>query len=211
VQPQLLIFDLDGTLVDSRADLAASINHMRHGYGLKALSLDIISGYVGSGAQDLVKRSLQGADISVDDALHVYKTHYNSNLAVHTTTYPGVREGIPELAHAGHKLAVLSNKPGGACRSIMRHFQLDRYFANIVGGGDLERLKPEPDGIFKIMGDSGMDVAHAWMIGDHHTDLAVAQNAGVKSAYVEYGFGDKLDREAVLSFSSFSNLVRYFV
>ena len=209
--PQLLIFDLDGTLVDSRADLAASINHMRDGYGLEALPQEVISGYIGSGARDLVRRSLQGADLQVDEALRVYKTHYDANLAVHTTTYPGVLEGIPKLAHAGQTLCVLSNKPGDACRAIMRHFGLDGYFTRIIGGGDLERLKPEPEGVITCLEATGMDAGQAWMIGDHHTDLVVAKNAGVKSAYVSYGFGDRLDLEAVVNFASFSDLVDYFV
>ena len=93
----------------------------------------------------------------------------------------------------------------------MKHFELDGYFASMVGGGDVENLKPAPDGVFEILNISGMDASQAWMVGDHHTDIAVAHNAGISSAYAEYGFGDKLDLEAQASFVSFEDLVRFFI
>jgi phosphoglycolate phosphatase len=211
VQPQLLIFDLDGTLVDSRADLAASINHMRRHFGLAALSQDTVTSYIGSGVHDFVRRSLQGSNVVFEDALDVYRTYYNAHLTVHTTTYPGVRAGIKALAKAGHKLALLSNKPGDACRLIIRHFGLGRYFMAMLGGRDLDRLKPEPDGIQYCLTRSGLPASNTWMIGDHHTDLAAARNAGVWSAFVEYGFGDRDGHETNISFGSFTELVNFFV
>jgi phosphoglycolate phosphatase len=211
VQPQLLIFDLDGTLVDSRADLAAGINHMRSHFGLAALSQDTVTSYVGSGVCNLVRRSLQGVDVMFQDALDIYRAYYDSHLAVHTTTYPGVRAGVQALARAGHKLALLSNKPGDTCRMIMRHFGLDRYFMVMLGGGDLDRLKPEPDGIFHCLELAGPPASATWMIGDHHTDLAVARNAGVRSAFVEYGFGDRDGHETKISFGSFTELVNFYI
>lgn len=211
VKPRLLIFDLDGTLVDSRADLAAGINHMRSHFGLGTLSLDTVSSYIGSGVRDLVERSLQGADVPFEKALRTHNRYYNSHLAVHTTTYPGVRKGICKLAKAGHKLALLSNKPGNASRAIMQHFRLDVFFSPIIGGGDMQKLKPEPDGVFACLEATGMEATQTWMIGDHHTDLKVAKNAGMKGAFVRYGFGDKLDYEADANFSLFSELVRFFI
>ena len=206
----LLIFDLDGTLVDSRSDLAAGINHMRVHFGLSELTLDVVSSYIGDGVRSLVERSLQGADVPVDEALRINKAYYRTHLAVHTETYPGVCEGIRALSEAGHKLALLTNKPGDASRSLMKHFKLDGFFTSIIGGGDVENLKPAPDGVFEILDGSSMDASQTWMIGDHHTDIAVARNAGISSAYAEYGFGDKLDLKAQVSFISFDDLVRFF-
>jgi len=211
VPPQLLIFDLDGTLVDSRADLAAGINHMRSHFGLDTLSQDTVTSYVGSGVRDLVQRSLWGSDVIFKEALEIYRAYYNSHLAVHTTTYPGVRTGVQVLAEAGHKLALLSNKPGDSSRAIMRHFGLDHYFMAMLGGGDLTRLKPEPDGIRHCLGLAELPASETWMIGDHHTDLVAAQNAGVRSAFVEYGFGDQGGHEANVHFISFSKLVDFYV
>lgn len=211
MKPQLLIFDLDGTLVDSRADLAAGINHMRAHFGLEPLALETVSGYIGDGVRSLVKRSLQGAEVDVEEALRINKQYYLSHLTVHTITYPGVREGIKTLANAGHKLALLTNKPGGASRELMKHFALDISFTSIIGGGDVTHLKPSPDGIHVSVENAGMDASKTWMIGDHRTDLAAAKNAGVKSVYAEYGFGEKSGYEADVCFASFEELVLFFI
>ncbi len=211
MKPQLIIFDLDGTLIDSRADLAAGINHMRKQFGLASLSLETVSGYVGDGVRKLVERSLQGAKVDVDDALQVNKDYYLSHLTVHTFMYPGVEEGLRHLVEAGHQLAVLTNKPGDPSRSILQHFNVDHYFTSIIGGGDVENLKPEPDGILQCLRTTGINAARAWMIGDHYTDLAVAGNAGIKSAFVRYGFGEERGIEPSAYFASFPELVGYFV
>ena len=208
---QLLIFDLDGTLIDSRADLAVGVNHMRAHYGLPALPLDTASSYIGDGVRKLVERSLQGAEVDVDEALQINKEFYFSHLTVHTTLYDGVQDGLQQLATAGHKLALLTNKPGDPSRTILKYFGLAHLFSSIIGGGDIASLKPEPEGLFQCLKDAGVDSSNTWMIGDHYTDLAVAQNAGVKSAFVRYGFGEERGIEPDAYFASFPELVGYFV
>jgi len=208
---QLVIFDLDGTLIDSRADLAAGINHMRAQFGLAPLAVETIGGYVGDGVRKLVERSLQGAEVDLGEALEMNQDYYFSHLVVHTTLYPGVEEGIRKLADAGHKLALLSNKQGTSCRAILRHFGLDGFFCAIVGGGDVAHLKPEPDGVFLCLENAEIGASSTWMAGDHYTDLAVAKNAGVKSAFVRYGFGEERGYEPDLYFDSFSELASHFV
>ncbi len=207
---QLLIFDLDGTLIDSRADLAEGINHMRRHFGLEPLPLETVVGYIGHGVQRLVEGSLQGNDVDMGEALRINMEYYYSHLTVHTTLYEGVEQGVRRLSAAGHTLAVLTNKPGDPSRQIMKYFGIDGSFASIIGGGDVEHLKPEPDGIHRCMEVSGADAAHTWMIGDHCTDLAVAENAGVKSAFVRYGFGEECGYKPDVYFASFSELVGYF-
>lgn len=211
MQPQLLIFDLDGTLIDSRADLAAGINHMRSSFGLAPLPLETVVGYIGNGVRRLVEGSLQGADVDVDQALRINKAYYCSHLTVHTTPYDGVEEGIRRLAAAGHQLAVLTNKPGEPSREILRHFGLMDCFTAIIGGGDVENLKPDPEGVFRCIALSGIDSVDTWMIGDHYTDLSAAENAGIKSAFVRYGFGEERGHKTDEYFASFSELVGYFV
>lgn len=208
---QLIIFDLDGTLIDSRADLATGINCMRAHYGLEALPLEVISGYIGNGVRKLVERSLQGAEVDTDEAIAVNVRAYHKNLTVHTTLYDGVAEGIRQLNRAGHKLAVLTNKPGDPSRQILQHFGLKDEFLTVIGGGDVEHLKPEPDGIFRCAELAEIELANTWMVGDHYTDLSVAQNAGVKSAFVRYGFGEERGFKPDLYFASFQELVGYFV
>lgn len=211
MESQLLVFDLDGTLIDSRADLAAGINHMRVHYGLAPIPLETVSGYVGDGVRKLVTRSLQGVDVDIEEALRINKDYYGSHLTVHTYLYDGVKEGILHLVDAGHHLAVLTNKPGNPSRSILDHFGIGQYFSVIIGGGDVANLKPEPDGMLHCLESTGMNPSSAWMIGDHCTDLAVARNAGVKSAFVRYGFGEERGFEPDAYFASFPELVGYFV
>jgi phosphoglycolate phosphatase len=207
---QLLIFDLDGTLIDSREDLAAGINHMRAHFDLEPLPLETVVGYIGNGVRRLVEGSLQGADVNVDAALRITKEYYYSHLTVHTTLYEGVEQGIRRLTAAGHKLAVLTNKPGDPSRQILEKFGIGDSFSAIIGGGDVGNLKPEPDGIHRCLEVSGVDAANTWMIGDHYTDLAVADNAGIKSVFVRYGFGEERGYKSDVYFASFSELVGYF-
>jgi len=212
-EPQLLVFDLDGTLIDSRDDLAAGINYMRRQLGLHPLSIGEVVGYIGNGMVKLVERSLYDApqEEDLEKALRINREYYLSHLTIHTHLYDGVAEGIRKLTDAGHKLAVLTNKPGEACRKILKHFNLDSYFSEIIGGGDLDKLKPAPDGIFQCLEVSGIDPSNAWMAGDHYTDLAAAQNAGIKSIFLEYGFGNAGGYRADLYFASFPALTAYFI
>jgi len=210
VEPQLLIFDLDGTIIDSRADLAVGINHMRTLFGLEPLPMETVVGYIGNGVRRLVEGSLQGADVDVDEALRINKEYYYSHLTVHTTLYEGVELGLRRLTAAGHKLAVLTNKPGDPSRQILEYFGIGDAFAAIIGGGDVENMKPDPDGIYRCMEIAGAHAANTWMIGDHYTDLGVADNAGIKSAFVRYGFGEERGYKPDVYFASFSELVGYF-
>ena len=211
MEAQLIIIDLDGTLIDARADLMAGINHMRANYDLDPLSLEVVSGYIGDGVRKLVERSLQGADIDVDEALEINKAYYFSHLTVHTELYKGVETGIRQLMDAGHKVALMTNKPGDPARAILKYFGLADCFSAIVGGGDVPNLKPEPDGIFQCLEIAGVETSNAWMVGDHHTDLAAAQNAGIRSLLVEYGFGHAGGYKPTAHFASFPELVGYFV
>jgi phosphoglycolate phosphatase len=210
MKKQLLIFDLDGTLADTRADLATGINLMRAHYGLPALSMETIEGFVGDGIRKLVERSLQGADVNVDEALALDKKFYAEHMLDETALYPGVDEGLRKLAAAGHVLAVLSNKPGDPSRVILKHLGVDGLFLRIIGGGDVPNLKPAPDGILALMQDSGIQTENTWMLGDHHTDLEVAHNAGIKSGFVTYGIGHPGEFTADQVWNGFEELVGFF-
>ena len=211
MNPQLLIFDLDGTLIDSRADLAAGINHVRMLHGHEPLTVETVASYVGDGVRKLVERALADTNLEFEPWRMSYNKYYNAHLAVHTTLYEGVAEGIPRLTTAGHRLALLTNKPGDACRAILKHFLIDGYFDTVIGGGDIDALKPAPDGILQCMEAAGADAENTWMLGDHCTDLAAAENAGTKNAFMRYGFGTDSGYKPDVYFASFSELVGYFV
>lgn len=187
--PQLFLFDLDGTLIDSRADLAAATNAMRALHGLPALPLEQVASYVGDGVRVLAQRALEGAAVDPDLAAREISAAYAEHLTDRTTAYPGVDAGLRALRAAGHDLALVTNKPAPHARRLMDHFGWTPLFAAILGGGDTTELKPSPLPLQTAMQRTGHGPETTWMVGDHHTDLAAARRAGVKSIYLESGIG----------------------
>ncbi len=208
MKKRLLIFDLDGTLAETRQDLTTGINLMRAHYELPPLDVEAVTGYIGDGVRKLVERSLEGTALNLDEALALNKKFYAEHMLDETALYPGVVEGLQALS--GNALAVLSNKPGDPSRVILKHLGVDGLFFQILGGGDLPNLKPAPDGIVALMEESGISAENTWMIGDHHTDLEVAHNAGVKSGFVTYGIGHSGEFTADQTWNGFNELVEFF-
>lgn len=190
MNPLLLIFDLDGTLIDSRADLATAVNLMRGRFALPPLPLATVSSYVGNGIRQLVARALQGAPVDIDEAVRIQSECYRAHLVDETTLYPGVADGLPLLHAAGHRLAIATNKPLQATETILAHFGILGLFADVQGGGSTPRLKPAPDMVTATMARLGVAPGETWLIGDNDTDLECARNAGVSSVFCEYGIGD---------------------
>ena len=187
--PQLFLFDLDGTLIDSRADLAAATNAMRALHGLPALPLEKVASYVGDGVRVLAQRALEGAAVDPDLAAREISAAYSEHLTDRTAAYPGVDAGLRALRAAGHDLALVTNKPAPHARRLMDHFGWTPLFAAILGGGDTPELKPSPLPLQTAMQRTGHGPESTWMVGDHHTDLEAARRAGVKSIYLESGIG----------------------
>lgn len=210
MKKQLLIFDLDGTLAETRYDLTTGINRMREHYGLVPLDVEVVTGYIGNGVRKLVERSLQGMAADLDEAVVLNRAFYAEHMLEKTRFYPGVTEGLQALG-TRHALAVLSNKPGDPTRTILEHLGADQLFFRMLGGGDLLNLKPAPDGIDALMSESGIGPENTWMIGDHYTDLRAAHNAGVKSGFVTYGIGRSGDFEADQTWHGFVELASFFL
>ncbi len=210
---QFLIFDLDGTLIDSRQDLATGINLMRRHYGLVPLPVETVTGFVGEGVRNLVFRSLQDAAFSVDldEAVQLNKEFYAQHIHDETMLYPGVRDGLERLAAAGHVLALLSNKPGSASREILRHFKIASLFSSIIGGDSGLPLKPAPEAVFAILRAVGGERADAWMVGDNHTDIAAAHRAGIHSIFLTYGMGTLGQEKPEMTVSGFDEVTALFV
>lgn len=188
---RLLIFDLDGTLVDSKQDLAMSVNAMRERMGLGPLPEEVTASYVGHGVAVLVRRALgeQATEEDVQRALSIFLEYYRLHMLDHTTTYPGVREALEELRD--RRLAVLTNKPVNFSREMLERLGIASHFAFIYGGNSFPQKKPDPVGARKLMSDLGASPRETLMVGDSDTDVLTGRNAGVWTCGVTYGFGSR--------------------
>jgi phosphoglycolate phosphatase len=187
----LAVFDLDGTLIDSRRDLADSANAMLAAYGAAPLGEERIAGMVGCGAATLVKRVITAAGVEapVDEALAGFLGAYNERLTRHTRPYDGVPAVLAALRSRGLALALLTNKPLKQSVAILDAFGLAEYFRWVVGGdGPLPR-KPEPDGLRFLMREADAHPGGTVLIGDSTIDLQTSRNAGVRICLARYGFG----------------------
>lgn len=185
----LFIFDLDGTLIDSRADLTTAVNLVRNHHGLPPLPVNVVAGYVGEGIRVLMELALAGSGADIAVAVKLQKKFYGEHLVDATVLYPGVADGLRRLHAAGHALAVASNKPAVFSEAILRHFGLLELMVHVAGEGNVAHLKPQPDMLFDVMRHAGADTAHTWMVGDHHTDLEAARRAGIRSIFLADGIG----------------------
>jgi phosphoglycolate phosphatase len=184
-----LIFDLDGTLIDSQRDLIRSVNVMLREMGRAELKEETISGYIGQGAPILVGRAL-GEGASEEEhqrALQFFLGYYEEHKMDTTRAYPGVAETLEELA--GLPMAILTNKPARISVRILDELGLKRYFRAIYGGNSFETKKPDPLGANTILREFGVLPHEALLIGDSEVDVQTARNAGALAAAVNYGFG----------------------
>ena len=185
-----LFFDLDGTLIDSRADIANSVNLTRADYGLEPIPLSEITKMVGNGARQLMLRAMPGFEDRIDELVANNRRQYAEHTVVHTSMYAGVPEGLAELRALGCKMAVTSNKTSVLIPKILETLGILRYFDVTVGGGDVPVLKPDPGLLYLAAKKMNVDVeATDWVIGDHYTDLEVGRHAGIRVCHCAYGFG----------------------
>jgi phosphoglycolate phosphatase len=186
---RLAIFDLDGTLVDSVDDLAASVNHALAALGLPPRGRDEIRGFVGEGARLLLSRAVAPRDELLEPALALWHEHYDAHCLDRTRLFPGVEAA---LAGAGRALAVHTNKPGALARKILAGLGVAGRFAAIVGGDEAPR-KPDPTGTLEIMARVGAGPSDTLFVGDSRVDAATARAAGVALVAVTWGLGSRAE------------------
>jgi phosphoglycolate phosphatase len=203
-----LIFDLDGTLIDSQSDLIHSVNAMLRELGRRELAEETISGYIGHGAPQLVARAL-GEGCTEEErqrALQFFLSYYELHKLDTTSAYPGVTETLEKLAN--WPMAVLSNKPARISVRILEALSLAKYFRVIYGGNSFETKKPDPLGARTILKELGTEPLEAMLVGDSEVDVQTARNTGMVAAAVNYGFGvhDRVAYPADIYLDRFSEL-----
>lgn len=184
-----LIFDLDGTLIDSGLDLALSVNATLEHMDRAPLPHALIYGYVGQGASRLIEQALgPGATATeCERGLAHFLAYYRAHMLDNTVTYPGVREGLAALEHL--PMAVLTNKPVRFSEAIVQGLGLSRYFRFVYGGNSFQTKKPDPAGMAVLLRDFGIAPGEAMIVGDSEVDVLTARNAGTWACGVTYGLG----------------------
>jgi phosphoglycolate phosphatase len=195
----VLVFDLDGTLVDSRRDIAESANELLASLGAPPLDHDEVVRMVGEGARLLVTRVLAaaGADLDLEAAYARFSAIYDRRLADHTRPYPGVVAGLERLADR-FTLAVLTNKPQHHTDRLLEALDLRRYFIQALGGDTVHGRKPDPAGLTSLVAAAGAVPQGALLLGDSWVDAATARRGGTRFCFADYGFG-AAPREGLLA------------
>jgi phosphoglycolate phosphatase len=186
----LVIFDLDGTLIDSERDLVLSVNATRRSMNLEPLDDERIASYVGNGAPVLIRRVLgeEATQEEVDKALEYFLAYYREHMLDNTRLYPGVLESLDRLAAAGVRMAVLTNKPVRFSQSLVDGLGVGPHFQRVYGGNSFPEKKPHPRGVETLLSELGVEKAAAMMVGDSAVDVRTARNAGILSCGVTFGF-----------------------
>ena len=188
----LAVFDLDGTLVDSRRDLADSVNALLSELGAEPLSEGLIGTMVGDGARQLVERALTAAGVKTDAAaaLEAFLALYDARLLVHTQPYAGIVDLLAGLGARGVKRAVFTNKPQAAAERVLAGLDLARWFdAGVLGAEGAHPRKPDPAGLLALARDAGVNITRTLMVGDASQDVETARRAGAGMCVARYGFG----------------------
>jgi phosphoglycolate phosphatase len=191
MSPSLMLFDLDGTLVDSAPDIARALNAAMAEVGASPLPVPEVVTYVGDGATKLVERAMPhpppgGAD--VPGLVDSFRRHYAAGICVETRPYPGIVELLRRLADARVRMAVLTNKPGDLARALLRALALDPYFVEVIGDGDGWARKPAPDAARALLARHAVDAGATLMVGDGVPDLRLGRALPCRVAAVSWGY-----------------------
>lgn len=187
----LIIFDLDGTLIDSLPDLADATNHMLTTLGRPRIDQDAVRRLVGQGARRLVERALPGASEDViAQGLDLFLDYNHHHIADRTVLYPGVMETLDALKQRGIRMAIISNKNVALCREVISVLGAEHYFEEILGADSLPFRKPSPEPVLKLLADFELAPERATLVGDSINDIAAGNGAGVVTVGCTWGYGD---------------------
>lgn len=205
-----IFFDVDGTLFDTRADLAATVNHTRRDLGLGALPVETVIQSVGQGARYLMAHAIPESEKPFEELWTIFKSHYEEHCCENLVPYPGVRETLSELKASGWLLGINTSKPNFAVQRILKRFEMTDFFGEaVIAGGDCAELKPSALPLRECAArlNGHILTPEDWMVGDSWTDLQCAANAGIKSAFCTFGFGCLKDASFTVRIDRFSDLL----
>jgi phosphoglycolate phosphatase len=191
----LLIFDLDGTLADTKADLTAAVNHALERLGLPPLPMEQVCRYVGDGVQTLLSLAVGPDHLdAVEAGVRFFREYYAAHLLDHTRLYPGVRETLEHFREK--RKAIVTNKPLEFTVRILRGLETEGYFEMVLGGDSTVKRKPHPEPARRVLSATGVESQVAAVIGDSPADIEMAKQAGIYSVAVTYGFRPAADLQA---------------
>ena len=196
---KLVIFDLDGTLVDTAADLAYSMNLVMRELNLPKQGVQKVRRHIGNGARRLVE-GIVSTELgnkpdkdTLERALTAFNKHYQNNLVRESCLYPHIHECLERLRSSGIKLACVTNKPKTFTLPVLRHFQIERYFDLVISGDSLQKKKPDAFPLKYVCNRLGVESSECIMVGDSRNDMLAARNAGIHSVCVSYGYTEVED------------------
>lgn len=188
-----LLFDLDGTIIDSAPDVCASVNRVLETMGRPPISVTDTKALVGFGARTLVEKTLEmtgkpGSQKDIEFLLSGFLESYRQNPSVYSSVFPGAREALERLETNGIKLGICTNKPEATCFPVLEAFDLQRYFPTVICGDTLDYRKPDPRHVFHTLDEMGAKQDDAAFIGDSEADIEAANNANLPSVLVTFGY-----------------------
>jgi len=212
---KILIFDLDGTLLDTRQDLATAVNKMRAYFCLPQLSVDRIASFIGNGIVKQTQRSVQdwqqylSSSPNIDNAIKICNNYYQECMLQKTKPYPQVLETLAKLnEQKKFNLAVVTNKPQKLAQKLCSATDISKYIDIIIGAMPNLKLKPEPEPLLLALKKTQSMPNGSWMIGDNYTDIIAARKAGMNSCFCNYGFGNKNDEKIFFKIDNFSEILQ---
>ena len=203
-----LVFDLDGTLVDSAADIAEAVNRMLDDLASPRVEEAVVRSWIGEGVRNLVDTALHhaGSERTLDEVMPGFMRHYHDCLLRSPRLYDGVAEALRLLQAQGVPMAICTNKPSALVPPLLEHLGIAPYFAHIVGGDTLPQRKPAPEPLLHAAQLLGQAVPHCLMVGDSATDLGAAEAAGMPLVLVRYGYLRDLDVQATSALAVIDDL-----
>jgi len=217
---ELIIFDFDGTLINSIPDLTLALNKMLHFYNLSPLTVTDVTPFIGNGAKPLVKRALrhaiQNKELSeeyIREAFDIYFSAYKEVTCDKTYMYPGVFETLNYLKNKGYKMVICTNKPFGFIEPILNKLAIKHFFNNWIGEDSLSEKKPSATPLFYLANEMNISKEKCVMIGDSKNDILAAKNSGMESIGVSYGYNyneNISDYNPTLVVDNFADLQQLF-